>query len=266
MAPVLLSQDRFVVYSYQVVLAACLVLALAWLAWTGRRQRDGRLDAALVALAAGVLAGRIVHVLANWEYYAERPGAILSLVEGGLSFHAGLLAGLAALLAYAWWQQDRTADRGMGFTRLLGAVLPALALGLVGGWLACLLGGCAYGRPVPPPQRFYTPDWPDLYGVRAFRLPSQALGLALAAGLLVIAGWLVARPGLFLILYGVGDLLIAFTRGDLAQPWGPLQAVQWADLALVAVGLALEVVAWRSRTRASAEDPTGAESILARRQ
>jgi phosphatidylglycerol:prolipoprotein diacylglycerol transferase len=247
-----------------VVLAASLLVALAWLAWTGRRQRDGRLDAALVALAAGVLAGRVVHVLGNWEYYAERPGDILA--AGGLSFHAGLLVGLAALVAYTWWQRSRAPDGSPGFTHLLGAVLPALALGLVGGWLGCLLGGCAYGGAVPPPQRFYTPDWPDLYGVRAFRLPSQALGLALALGLLLAASWLADRPGLFLILYGVGDFLVAFTRGDLAQPWGPLHAIQWADLSLIALGLALEVVAWRSRSRAPAPDRTGAESLMARRQ
>jgi phosphatidylglycerol:prolipoprotein diacylglycerol transferase len=258
MAPVLFTLDRLVVYSYQVVLAATLLLALAWLAWTGFQHRDGRLDAALIALAAGVLAGRVAHVLGNWEYYAERPGAIPA--GGGLSFHAGLLAGLAALLAYAWWRQRRAPGDGPGFTRLLGALVPALALGLLGGWLGCLLGGCAYGRAVPPPQRFYTPDWPDLYGVRAFRLPSQALGLALAAGLLVAAGVLVRRPGLFLILAGLGDFLIAFTRGDLAHPWGPLQAIQWADLALIAAGLALEIAARRPRVHRDR-----AESLVSRR-
>lgn len=258
MAPVLFTLDRLVVYSYQVVLAISLLLALAWLAWTGRQHRDGRLDAALVALAAGVLAGRVAHVLGNWEYYAERPTAILA--GGGLSLHAGLLAGLAALLAYSWWRQRHTPGEAQGFTQLLGALVPALALGLVGGWLGCLLGGCAYGRDVPPPQRFYTPDWPDLYGVRAFRLPSQGLGLALAAGLLVAAGALTRRPGLFLILAGLGDFLIAFTRGDLAHPWGPLQATQWADLALIAMGLTLEIVA-----RRPAEHRDTTETLVSRR-
>lgn len=251
--------DRLVIYSYQVVLATFLLLALAWLAWTGWQRRDGRLDAALIALAAGVLAGRAAHVLGNWEYFAERPAAIVA--GDGLSFHAGVLAGLVALLAYAWWLQRRFPDRGPGFMPLLGALVPALALGLLGGWLGCLLGGCAYGRAVPPPQRFYTPDWPDLYGVRAFRLPSQALGMALAAGLLVAAGTLIRRPGLFLILAGLGDFLIAFTRGDLAHPWGPLQAIQWADLVLIAMGVALEIAA-----RRSAGQRDVAESPVSRRQ
>ena len=111
----------------------------------------------------------------------------------------------------------------------------------MGGWLGCLLAGCAYGRPVPPPQRFYTPDWPDLYGVLAFRLPSQLLGILLAVALLAGARRLQARPGLFLVILGAGDFLIAFTRGDQLPAWGPLLAIQWADLAVVLLGLVMEL-------------------------
>ena len=105
--------------------------------------------------------------------------------------------------------------------------------------MACLLGGCAYGRPVPPPQRIFTVDWPDLHGVYAFRLPSQALGVLLASILLLASRRLSRQPGLFLALLGLGDLLIAFTRGDQMVVWGPLTPGQWADLTIIAIGLGL---------------------------
>lgn len=247
MAPILFTIDRHAVYSYQAVFLLSLAGVFGWLAWTDRRQRDGRLDAALWAFLVGLAGGRIVHVLSNWEYFGERPGQAFS-PAGGFSFHAGLLAGLAGLFAYSWWTRSRSAGALERFQDLLVALLPALALGLIGGWLGCLLGGCAYGRALPPPQRFYTPDWPDLYGVRAFRLPSQPLGLALAVTLLIIAGRAVRYPGLVLLLLGMGDLLITFTRGDLNVVWGPLLAVQWADLVLIGLGVALTAAAFRHRS------------------
>ena len=245
MYPLLFSIGSRPVYTYTVVLGSSLLAGLAWIAWRERRQRDGLLDLALLALLAGLIGARLVHVLANRAYYAERPAEVFLPLDGGLSFHGGLLAGLGvvALLALAGSLGHPGSRRRL---LLAAAVLVVpLSVGLLGGWLACLLRGCAYGRAIPPPQRFYTPDWPDMVGVHAFRLPSQALGVALAAALLLTVGLWKRRPGLFLIVLGVGDFMIVWTRGDLFLAWGPLLAVQWGDLVIVLAGVALEVAAHR---------------------
>jgi prolipoprotein diacylglyceryltransferase len=132
---------------------------------------------------------------------------------------------------------------------MLAVLVVPLAIGLLGGWLACLLAGCAYGLPVAPPQRFYTPDWPDSYGVLAFRLPSQLLGMLLALLLLLLARPLSRQPGIFLILLGAGSFIIAWTRGDLSVSWGPLRATQWVDLVLILVGVALALASQQARRR-----------------
>ena len=243
MYPLLFSIGPHPVYAYTVVLGGALFAILAWIAWRERRQRDGLLDLVLLALLAGLIGARLVHVLANGAYYAERPLEIILPFDGGLSFHGGLLAGLGivALLALTG-----TPGHPGSLRRVLivaGALVVPLILGLLGGWLACVLRGCAYGRALPPPQHFYTPDWPDLVGVHAFRLPSQALGMVLALALLLTASLWTRRPGLFLIVLGAGDFVIAWTRGDLSVAWGPLLAVQWADLAIILAGVALEVAA-----------------------
>jgi prolipoprotein diacylglyceryltransferase len=187
----------------------------------------------------------LAHVLANHAYYVERPSEIILPLDGGLSFHGGLVAGLVAVAILSLIGLPK----GPGsFKRLLvvaGALIVPVSIGLLGGWLACLLRGCAYGRAVPPPQRFFTPDWPDLFGVHAFRLPSQALGVALALALLLTARLWMRRPGLFLIVLGLGDWAISTTRGDLSLAWGPLLAVQWADLAIIVAGIALEIASCR---------------------
>jgi phosphatidylglycerol:prolipoprotein diacylglycerol transferase len=239
--PILFSFGRRNIYTYSVVMTLFVLMALGWLLWQDRRSADGRLYAGLWALAVGLLAAKIGHITANWVYYVERPDEILALGSGGLSFHAGLIAGLGTLGIMALRRTQKQDGGWRSFAERTGILIGPLAVGLIGGWLACLMAGCAYGRAVPPPQRVYTLDLPDIYGVYAYRLPSQLLGLALALALLLISGRWARRPGLWLIALGVGDFLIGFTRGDLAIGWGPLYATQWADLALVLLGVLLEL-------------------------
>lgn len=240
MYPILFATNGRVVYSYSVVLISSVAAALLWLAYTGRRSHDRRFDAGLAALAVGVLGARLTHVLANWEYFSERGWTGILLPKAGLSWHGGLLAGLAGLALWAWRTRQQDESTMSALHAMLAALAPALLLGIAGGWLGCLLGGCAYGRALPPPQRFYTVDWPDLYGVHAFRLPSQLFGLLLVAALLATLRLWQRRPGLMLVAYGMGDFLIACTRGDLAVTWERLWPVQWADLTIIVVGVAID--------------------------
>jgi prolipoprotein diacylglyceryltransferase len=196
-----------------------------------------------------VIGARAGHALANWEYYSEQWLAIFDLRDGGLSWHGGLLAGLLALALVAAWQKNGDAPYSLRLRQTLAAFPVPLAIGLLGGWLACLLAGCAYGLPIPPPQRFYTPDWPDSYGVQAFRLPSQLLGIVLALFLLTLSKPFIRRPGMLLILLGLGNFMITWTRGDLPVTWGPLRATQWIDILLILTGITLEVLGHRTRRR-----------------
>ncbi len=249
MAPILFTLGRQPVSSYSVVMIIALLAALGWLAWQQRRGRKDALDLGVLALAAGAVGARAGHVLANWAYYGEQPAAIFDLRDGGLSWHGGVLAGLAVLALAAARRHDHATLYALRLGDRLAVLIVSLSIGLLGGWLACLLAGCAYGLPVAPPQRFYTPDWPDNYGVLAFRLPSQLLGMALALVLLLLARPLSRRPGIFLILLGAGSFIIAWTRGDLPVSWGPLRATQWVDLVLILVGLALMLASQRARRR-----------------
>ncbi len=241
MTPILYFLGSRPIYAYTVILGGALLAGLGWIAWRERRARDGVFDGVLLALVAGLIGARLVHVVANGAYYAERPAEIVLPLDGGLSFHGGLLIGLGTIAVLTLVGTPRAPGSLRRLLIVISALVVPLSLGLFGGWLACLLRGCAYGRAIPPPQRFYTPDWPDLFGVHAFRLPSQALGLSLAVILLATTAVWKRRPGLFLIVLGVGDFAIAATRGDLTVAWGPLLAVQWADLALILAGVALEV-------------------------
>lgn len=247
MYPILFSANNGrVVYSYSVVFLSSVVVALAWLAYTGRRSHDRRFDAALVALTAGVLGARLTHALVNWEYFSEHSWTAIFLPQAGLSWYGGLLAGLIGLTIWTWRTRQPGETTLNALHTKLATLAPALLMGMAGGWLGCLLAGCAYGRAFPPPQRFYTVDWPDLYGVSAFRFPTQLFGLTLVALLVATRRFWQRRPGLLLAAYGLGDLLLAFTRGDFTATWGPLWPAQWADLTLIVIGLAIDVLGRRA--------------------
>lgn len=245
MHPVLFHWGLYPVASYTVVIGATLALAFGWLARQHRRGHVHALDIGWLAVSAGLLGARLVYVWVNNEYYSERWLRVLDLRDGGLSWYGGLLAGLLVLLLVRWPnERAQTKTLPDRLQHRLEQLTTPLAIGILGGWLACLLAGCAYGLPLDPPQRFYTPDWPDNFGVLAFRLPSQLFGLLL--GLLLLVPPLRRRPGLWLAVLGLGQFGIGWTRGDLALNWGPLHASQWLDLGIFLLGLVLALNERRS--------------------
>ncbi len=173
MHPVLftLFGHRFPTYGFLVatgyllgVILACRRASAALASWTGddggassspRRARDwfsldeerrtsDLLDIYIVMLLAGIAGARLFHVAIRWRQYSARPLEILELWHGGLVFHGGLLAGLAAV----WWMCRR---KGVPLGFFLDVTAPSLALGHAFGRFGCFCYGCCYGKPTDLP-------------------------------------------------------------------------------------------------------------------
>jgi len=167
--------------------------------------------------------------------------------EGGLSYQGAFLGGLLAMALYAGVYRHAAETVSLW---TLGDVLTfGLAAGIVFGWAACLVGGCAYGA---VGEGFGHLILPDLYGVEAPRFATQVAGLAYAL-LLLVSYWLLRRwwpfPGaaflMYVLLYSGGMFLLAFTRGDEAVYLGPWRLDQWIDLLLVSLAAAGLLILWR---------------------
>lgn len=234
MNPVLFHIGVRPVSSYSAVMGVTLLATLLSLILPARRTCVPVDKLSLLTLAAGLAGARLGHVLANLSYYREHWPALFDLRDGGLVFISGAATGLAALAFSPWPAGRAVSPRQRLHSRLALLSLP-VSIALFGGWLACLLAGCGYGLAIDPPQRWFTFDWPDNFGVRAFRLPTQALGMALALLLILLRRHLARLPGLFLLLLGSGQWLVQATRGDLLQ-WGPLAAAQWLNLGIIVLG------------------------------
>ena len=126
--------------------------------------------------------------------------------------------------------------------------LANLALPLVllhaAGWAACLLEGCAYGRPTT--LGMLAADLPDDFGVMALRYQTQLLGLLASLLLLGVLFWLYWRWGkngrfffLTLLLTSLIHLPLTLLRGDPVTQFGSLRLDTLLDAGVVLIALTL---------------------------
>jgi len=222
----------------------------------GLETRTG-LDILLVAGVGALLLGRAGYVGIQHDYYIEHQHAVeaLRVWRGGLLWDTalvGAVAGSALVCAF----------RDVGLLRVLDLLAPAGALLAVSAWLACLAVGCAWGIETSPGQGLLwslSMDLPDLYGIRQPRVAVQLLGTAWSAsvlGLLLLVHGRVRKHGvlfcIWLLLHGLGTLVLGFLRGDpvpMVAGWRVDQLADGALAAASAILLAVRMTPWGSQRR-----------------
>ena len=266
MHPILFRFGSIIIYTYTILLEVGLVCGLGVACLEGKRRGvapERIVDAALWAVVAGIVGGRVGYVLANQEYFAENFGEAFYIWEGGLAFQGAFLTGLLALFLYGAYYK-------LSLLVLADTAALGLALGQVFGWLGCLMGGCAYGLESHGATFLarLSLDLPDIYGISAPRFATQLLASVLSLAIFFLL-WAARRrwpfdhtqdrpfdptqdkpfnstqakplPGfgftLYLLLYAGGQFLLEFTRGDEAIYWGPWRVSQWLYLIEAAAAL-----------------------------
>lgn len=157
-----------------------------------------------------VLGGRLGYVLFyKPAFYLAHPLQVLSVWEGGMSFHGGLIG---VLIACAWFARRR----GLAFLTLMDFVAPLVPTGLAAVRLGNFINGELWGRPTDVPWAMVFPQAGDALA----RHPSQIYQF-LGEGLLlfVLLWWYSSRPrprgsvsGLFLVGYAVFRSAAEFAR------------------------------------------------------
>ncbi|MCF8533987.1 MAG: prolipoprotein diacylglyceryl transferase [Reyranella sp.] len=208
-----------------------------------------KIDDFLLWAAMGViLGGRLGYILFYKPgFYLDHPLAILTVWEGGMSFHGGLLGVIVAILAFAL----RNGVHPFMLSDLVSIVAP---IGLFFGRLANFINGELWGR-------VSDVSWAMIFprGGPLPRHPSQ-LYQAFFEGVLlllaVVAVWRFTdgrrRPGLltgvFCFGYGLARIAGEFFRepdAHLGYLWGPLTMGMLLSLPMLAFGGWLIVRAYR---------------------
>jgi phosphatidylglycerol:prolipoprotein diacylglycerol transferase len=255
MGPTILRVGIFSISSYAASVGAGILLGLLVTYLESRRRGQdiiSTMDAVLWSLVAGIIGGRATYVALYWPHFSSHPREVFSLSQGGLSFQGAFLAGVLALLAYSLWN-------ARSFWDLADAVVPGLALGQAVGWIGCLAQGCGYGLVAKGALAY---DLRDIYGIMAFRYPTQAmislLNLGIFVLIMVVARTKVRRrlpsgtlAGLYLALNSGGLFLLEFLRADETVYFGSLRWSQIVEATEFAAALlALVVLVWTRDKRA----------------
>ncbi len=236
---------------YRAALTAGVLLGTALALWAGRPSGLPVLvvvDGVLSAAVGGLLVGRLVYVAAHLAYFQEHPTAI-AFGLGGLSAPGAVVGGMVGVAILA---SIRRRPPGP----LWDALAPGAAVVLIAAYLGCLRAGCACGRETWPDDGLLwtlSAELPDLYGLRAPRVAVPALGMGWGALALAPTLWAVrqrwatggsgCRPcPLWLTLYGLGEFVLGFLRGDTPPLFGGLSALQWAGLGILAAAIALGIL------------------------
>jgi phosphatidylglycerol:prolipoprotein diacylglycerol transferase len=260
MHPTLFTIGNWSISTYTVLLDLGLILGLVLAYREGQRlyaAGERAFDLSLWAIVGGVLGGRVGYVVVNWSAFAEDWVSVLYLWRGGLSFHGAFLGGLLFMGLFSAIL-PRT-GKPLSFWALADAITPGLALGIAFGWAACLMAGCAYGT---VGEGWAHALLPDIYGIEAYRVATQAIGLGFAlllfAGVWLLRGnWPVVGAGflMYSLLYFAGHFFLEFTRGDEAVYLGPWRLAQLFDVVLVLAAAAGLLRLWQQARQVADELP-----------
>jgi prolipoprotein diacylglyceryltransferase len=203
------------------------------------RQRQ-IVEAVMWLTLPALSAGRLVHVLYNVNYYAERQGELLRFTDGGMSFVGLFIGGVAGLWLWCRIRSqalDLMADR---------AALPVSILATCS-WLGAYFHGGQFGAPV---DNLVAQELRDTFGVIDLRWPTQLLAATWSGFIaLILAVRVIYRPrlqtaatsirpaGLFLGLYSIGLFMLDYTRADLSPIIVGLRLTQGLYVVLFVINL-----------------------------
>ena len=227
-----------------------------------RRHAD---DLVFYATLGIILGGRIGYVLFyNLDYYLANPVAILTLWDGGMSFHGGVIGVTCALL---WLARAN----GLSFLRVCDYVACCVPFGMFFGRLANFVNGELWGRATDVPWAMVFPR-----GGEVARHPSQLYeagleGLAVGLVLWVLFWRTDSRyypgrlVGAFTLCIAIARFLVEFVRqpdaqlSEFAARTG-LSMGQWLTIPMMLLGLWL---IWSSTARRQRVEPIAGTASVA---
>ena len=229
MYPILFEVPGLTFYTQTLFFIMAFIAGLLIAVHEGKYWKISRLDLTDIALWGflGAIPGaRALFLMSSYKQssFSLREFCTLGALDGGFSFHGGLLAGgMVTLLAVRYHR--------LPVWRVADAFAPGLALALFFMRLGCLLNGCDYGTVTTAPWGI------PLHG--AFRHPIQlyeGLGNLLLLPLLLHMNKKPLKPGVTFLTYILLSALLRFAvdfyREEFVHVWQGMLISQWLTLAI----------------------------------
>lgn len=228
--------------------ALCILIGIAVAVWLGQLRYknfggdpEDISEAAVWAIPAGIIGGRIYHVITTPEKYFGEYGTpidALKIWEGGLGIWGAI--SLGAVAAYFYYRSHKTT---LTFSYFLDSVAPGIlfaqAIGRVGNWFNVEL----FGSPSTLPWALSVPKFDRPFGYKDFETfhPTFLYELiwcsVLAVLIISMPSWLkkiATKPGdifaIYVFGYTAGRLWIEALRIDSANLVLGLRLNIWVSL------------------------------------
>lgn len=155
--PIAIELGPLSIHWYGVIIGAGLLLGLL----LALRESDKRglpketfLDLILFAVPISIISARIYYVIFQWDYYAQHPGEIIAIWNGGIAIHGALIG--AVLTAYVFCRVKK-----ISFWKVADIAAPSILLGQAIGRWGNFINQEAYGSEVSRQflENLYIPDW-----------------------------------------------------------------------------------------------------------
>lgn len=251
-------------YALCILLGIIVALSVGAVRWRKTGGESAELfDLAIYVIPAGIVGGRIYHLVTTPELYFGPHGHLsdaLKIWEGGMGIWGAVALGTFAAFLY-FHKRERT----IGFSRALDALAPGIllaqAVGRWGNWFNHEL----FGRPTTLPWALKIPVAYRPLGYERFStfqptfLYESLWCLLCAALILFLPRVRLLRPGntflLYIALYCVGRIWIEALRIDTAHLiWG-IRLNVWVAAAIGLLSLLLIVT--RERLTAKSQEEIG---------
>lgn len=251
--PVALRLGPFQVRWYGLAYLAGIVLGFTLLRKEFKHRlafhSDDFLNAMLYVMAGILIGGRLGYVLFyDLPYYLTRPGNILALWQGGMSYHGGAIG---ALIAFWLFSKVYKKDFWTAFDLLsVGSTI-----GIFFGRIANFINGELYGRPTSLPWGMVFP-----HAGPEPRHPSQLYEAFFEGIVLFIILWILLKKanlkpgqlaGVYLAGYGLIRFLLEFVRQPDAQLGfviGSLTMGQLLSALMILIGITLIIIRGKSQS------------------
>jgi prolipoprotein diacylglyceryl transferase len=249
--------------------ALCILAGIFVAIWLTQRRLEARggepgqvLDIATFAVPAGIVGGRLYHVISSPQpYFGEggNPLDALKIWEGGLGIWGAIALGAVG----AWYGARRV---GVRFLTFADAAAPGVALAQAIGRFGNWFNNELYGGPTDLPWGLTIHEWdhgagravedasgdPVVLGTFHPVFLYEAIWLVLLAGALILAErrFSLRRGqvlGLYVAGYPVGRIVLELMRTDEATLILGQRINVWTSVLVFALGVA--IIAWAARTQ-----------------
>jgi phosphatidylglycerol---prolipoprotein diacylglyceryl transferase len=246
--PILVEIGPITIRWYGLLIASAVLIGVSLSQYLAKRRHinpDLLSDLSIWLVIAAIPAARIYYVLFEWSEYAQNPGRIIAIWQGGIAIHGAIIGGTLAALIFAKLKR-------VSFWQLADLIAPSLILGQAIGRWGNFFNSEAFGRPTNLPWKLYIPPQsrpPVLASYEYFHptfLYESVWNLMVFALLITLffrglSGKPRLRVGtlfmLYLVAYSLGRFWIEGLRTD-SLMLGPLRIAQVVSLTGISLGLA----------------------------